>query len=114
MSGLLWIVLEAHNASENHHRRYEVLVGRDLLCDWSVTIRYGRAGHGLRETQFGGGDAESLQRLVRRRLGRRGTAQTRIGCDYRVREFVVDPDLDPSDWLPERIADELRSGQGQS
>ena len=104
MSDLLWIVLEAHNASENHHRRYEVLVGRDLL-------RYGRAGHGLRETQFGGGDAESLQRLVRRRLGRRGTAQTRIGCDYRVREFVVDPEFDPSDWLPGRIADELRVGQ---
>ena len=47
MENLLSLTLEAHNAGQNHHRHYVVMVGRDLLDDWTVSIRYGRTGqHG--------------------------------------------------------------------
>ena len=35
--------LEAHHAANNHHH-YAVTLGRDLLDDWTVAIRYGRTG----------------------------------------------------------------------
>src|SRR5271167_3295958 len=44
--------LEAHNAEKNHHRRYQVTVGRDLLDDWTVAIRYGRTGQAGRELRY--------------------------------------------------------------
>jgi len=34
--------LESHRAERNHHRRYETTIGRDLLGDWTVTLRYER------------------------------------------------------------------------
>src|ERR1017187_2629005 len=34
--------------NENHHRRYQITVGCDLLNDWTVIIRYGRTGQGGR------------------------------------------------------------------
>jgi hypothetical protein len=51
---LLTVAFEAHHAERNHHRRCEVTVGRDLLDDWTVAIRYGRAGRGGREERFAG------------------------------------------------------------
>lgn len=44
MDNLLTVAFEAHHPERNHHRRYEVRVGRDLFDDWTVTIRYGRVG----------------------------------------------------------------------
>ena len=49
MDNLLTVAFEAHNAEKNHHRRYQVTLGRDLLDDWTVAIRYGRTGQGGRE-----------------------------------------------------------------
>ena len=46
MDNLLTVAFEAHHAEKNHHRRYEVTVGRDLLDDWTVAVRYGRIGQG--------------------------------------------------------------------
>jgi hypothetical protein len=36
MDNLLTVTLEAHNIELNHHRRYQITVGRDLLDDWTV------------------------------------------------------------------------------
>ena len=47
MDNLLTVAFEAHNAEKNHHRRYQVTVGRDLLDDWTVpsaTAAPARAG----------------------------------------------------------------------
>jgi hypothetical protein len=44
MDNLLTVAFEAHNPEKNHHSRYQITVGRDLLDDWTIAIRYGRAG----------------------------------------------------------------------
>jgi predicted DNA-binding WGR domain protein len=46
MEDLLTVAFEAHHPERNRHRWYEVAVGRDLLENWTVTIRYGRTGQG--------------------------------------------------------------------
>lgn len=38
MDNLLRVAFEAHHSFRNHHRRYEITVGRDLLDDWIVSI----------------------------------------------------------------------------
>ena len=105
MDNLLTLTLEAHNPERNHHRHYEIAVGRDLLDDWTVSIRYGRAGQFGRMERFGGKDAEALQVLIRDRLRRRQSAMTRIGCQYGVTGIVVMADdcsdLEPVLWFPE-------------
>ncbi|MBE7456082.1 MAG: WGR domain-containing protein [Planctomycetia bacterium] len=100
MLDLLTIALEAHSDERNHHRRYEVSVGRDLLGDWVVTVRYGRVGGPLRELRFGSPDAEAARAIVHDRLRRRLSAPKRIGCRYLVRLFSVADGMDPRDWAP--------------
>ncbi len=41
---LLTVAFEAHNPEKNHHRRYRVTLGRDLLDDRMVAILYRRTG----------------------------------------------------------------------
>ncbi len=43
MDNLLTVAFEAHNAEKNHHRCYQLTLGRDLFDDWTVAIRYGLA-----------------------------------------------------------------------
>ena len=57
--------LEAHNAADNHHRRYAVTVGRDLLGDWTVAVRFGRTGQ---ERRYASPRPEAMQAVVRDRL----------------------------------------------
>ena len=47
MDNLLTVAFEAHSQEKNHHRRYQITVGRDLLNDWTVAIRFGRTGQGV-------------------------------------------------------------------
>jgi hypothetical protein len=68
MDNLLTIVFEAHNAEKNHHRRYQVTVGRDLLKDWTVAICYGRTGQGGRELRYAASEAEEMRAVIRDRL----------------------------------------------
>lgn len=100
MMDLLTIALEAHSDERNHHRRYEVSVGHDLLGHWVVTIRYGRVGWPLRELRFGEPEQAAARQFVNNRLRRRLSAQRRIGCPYRIRELAVSPDVTLLDWLP--------------
>ena len=61
MDNLLSVAFEAHNAEKNRHRRYEVMVARDLLDEWTVAIRYGRTGQGSQEKRFASSKAEEIR-----------------------------------------------------
>ncbi|QOJ13983.1 MAG: WGR domain-containing protein [Planctomycetia bacterium] len=107
MLDLLTIALEAHSDELNHHRRYEVSVGRDLLGDWVVTVRYGRVGGPLRELRLGSPDAEEAQAIVHDRLRRRLSAPRRIGCSYRMVGFSTEAELKGSNWVPGSVLAEM-------
>jgi predicted DNA-binding WGR domain protein len=103
MQNLLTITFEAHHAELNHHRRYEITVGRDLLDDWAVSIRYGRTGQWGREQRFAGTEASELKAIVRERLRRRLSASRRIGCAYRLKDFSTADGFDAEFWLPSEV-----------
>jgi predicted DNA-binding WGR domain protein len=94
------IALEAHHDVLNHHRYYEISVGRDLLHDWIVTIHYSRVGQRGQERRFGSPHKELMQRVVREHLRRRLSAPKRIGCSYQIRAINTTPCSDTTGWLP--------------
>lgn len=102
MENLLFIALEAHNPERNHHRRYEIAIGRDLFMDWVVTVRFGRIGGGCQVERFGGRDVERLRDVIESRLTRRLTSHRRLGCAYKVVAMRSIAGME-GDWLPNRI-----------
>ena len=100
MDNLLTVAFEAHNAGRNHHRRYELVLGQDLLDDWTVAIRYGRVGQGGRLLRLASPRADEIRAVIRDRLRRRLSAPQRIGCPYRLSAFSTAPGFDASAWLP--------------
>ena len=74
MDNLLSIAFQAHHAEKNHHRHYAITVGRDLLDDWTVAIRYGRAGQGGRELRDASAQPDEIKAVIRDRLRRRLSA----------------------------------------
>jgi predicted DNA-binding WGR domain protein len=104
MENLLTIALEAHNDDLNHHRRYEITVGRDLLDDWTLSIRYGRVGAGYQTQNFAGKDEDQIRAIIRERLRRRRSAPKRIGCAYRVTKLDAVAEFDAAAWLPDDSA----------
>jgi hypothetical protein len=69
MENILSLSLEAHNAEKNHHRCYEMKIGRDLFGYWTVCVRYGgKGGLAGRELRYGGLDPEPLLVIIRDRL----------------------------------------------
>lgn len=100
MLDLLTVALEAHSDERNHHRRYEVSVGRDLLEHWVVTIRYGRVGRPLQVLCFSSPHQERARAVIHDRLRRRLSAPRRIGCRYAVRLLSVADGIDLGDWVP--------------
>lgn len=107
MFDLLTIALEAHSDERNHHRRYEVSVGRDLLEHWVVTVRYGRVGKPLRELRYGSASIDTAREVVNDRLRQRVSAPKRIGCAYRLRGFDSATDFDCALWVPTAILGQL-------
>ena len=101
MENLLTIALEAHNDDLNHHRGYEITVGRDLLDDWTLSIRYGRVGCGYQTQKFARKDKDQIRAIIRERLRRRRSAPKRIGCAFRVTRLDAVPEFDASAWLPD-------------
>lgn len=100
MDNLMNVAFEAHHAELNHHRRYEITIGRDLLDDWTVSIRYGRTGSGGHVLRYAGQDKAKLQAIVKERLRRRLSAPKRIGCSYRLNSLNSAPGFDSGGWLP--------------
>ncbi|HEY4308017.1 MAG TPA: WGR domain-containing protein [Pirellulales bacterium] len=103
MLNLMTVIFEAHHAERNHHRRYQIAVGRDLFDAWTISIEYGRAGRNARERQYVSGDAIQLRRIIRERLQRRLSAPRRIGCNYCISELNAAPGFDTEAWLPTDI-----------
>lgn len=96
--------LEAHNPAENHHHRAYVLdVGQDLLCDWVVTIRFGRTACTGRMLTYAVSSQEAAQRLVRSRLKRRLTARRQIGCAHRLKHAGIGEGEVLAAWVPEEL-----------
>ena len=100
MDSLLSVAFEAHHREMNHHRRYEIVIGRDLLDDWTVAIRYGRVGQTSQERRYASPKPDEMQAVIRDRLRRRLSAPKRIGCPYRLAGFSSAPGFDATDWLP--------------
>lgn len=103
MDNLLTVSFEAHHREKNHHRRYEVTVGRDLLDDWTVAIRYGRIGRGGQVLRYASPRPEEMRAIIRERLRRRLSAPKRIGCPYRLAGFSAAPGFDAWAWLPDDV-----------
>ena len=100
MDNLLSVSFEAHHHEKNHHRRYEVVIGRDLLDAWTVAIRYGRTGQGGTERRYASPQADEMRAVIRDRLRRRLSAPRRIGCHYRLAAYSAAPGFDAAAWLP--------------
>jgi predicted DNA-binding WGR domain protein len=103
MDNLLTVAFEAHNAEKNHHRRYQMTLGRDLLNDWTVAISYGRTGQAGREICYAASQEEAMRAIIRDRLRRRLSAPKRIGCPYRLAAFSAAPGFDAAAWLPGEV-----------
>ena len=100
MDNLLSVAFEAHHSEKNHHRRYEIIIGRDLLDHWTVAIRYGRTGQAGRVLEYASARPEEVRTVIRDRLRRRLSAPKRIGCPYRLAGFSAANGFDASAWLP--------------
>ncbi|MCC6358739.1 MAG: WGR domain-containing protein [Phycisphaerales bacterium] len=105
MLDLLTIALEAHCHERNHHRRYEVSVGRDLLDHWVVTIRFGRVGQSLQRMQWADPRPEVMRTVLTERLRRRLSARRRLGCPYVVRELTMRDGVWAADWLLPQVCE---------
>jgi hypothetical protein len=103
MDNLLTLTFEAHSHENNHHRRYAITVGRDLLDDWTVAICYGRIGQCGREIRFASPKPNEMRAVIRDRLRRRLSAPKRIGCSYRLAAFSAAPGFDAWAWLPGEV-----------
>lgn len=108
MDNLLTLALEAHNDTENHHRRYVIEVGQDLFKEWTLAVRYGRVGTRGQEQQFAVAEESELSALIQDRLRRRLNAKKRIGCPYRLVELDIAEGHDCSDWLPVELVMNFR------
>src|ERR1700693_6079602 len=100
MDNLLSLSFEAHHQEKNHHRRYEVVIGRDLLDAWTVAIRYGRTGQRGTERHYASPQADEMRTVIRDRLRRRLSAPRRIGCFYRLAPYRSGPGFRACWWLP--------------
>lgn len=78
-------------------------MGRDLLDDWTVTIRYGRSGQAGRELRYADAKADAMRAVIRERLSRRLSARKRIGCSSRLAALSTTPGFDASAWLPGEV-----------
>jgi predicted DNA-binding WGR domain protein len=101
MDNLLTVIFEAHHAQRNHHRRYQITVGRDLFDDWTASICYGRVGQrGGQQRHFASPRATEIRRIISECLQRRLSATTRIGCPYQLTSLHIAEGFDGAAWLP--------------
>jgi hypothetical protein len=103
MDNLLNVTFEAHSQEENHHRRYQITIGRDLFNDWTVAICYGRTGQAGQEKRFASPNEEEMRRVISERLRRRLSASKRIGCAYRLTRLDMAEGFDSCVWLPGEV-----------
>ena len=95
--------LEAHQPERNHHRAYEVEVGQDLLFEWVVTVRYGRAARPGHQLTYAVADLNAARAFVRGRLRRRLSAPKHLGCGYRLTRAVLAEGEELAHWMPDGL-----------
>ena len=78
------IELRAENPLTNCWRDYNLLLGRDLLGDWCISVRWGRIGTAGSTAMHGFGNRDEAVAFANVLLKRRLTAPRRIGCPYRL------------------------------
>lgn len=108
MDNLLAVTVKAHHQEINHHRRYQVILGRDLFEEWTVAIRHGRTGQAGTERRYASAQADDMRAVIRARLRRRLSAPRRIGCSYQLVALHAAPGLEAVDWLPREFLGEAR------
>jgi len=101
MDNLLSVRLEAHRPDRNHHRFYELRIGRDFFGQWTLTICYGRIGQAGRERMFSSINPKALRKQIQHCLNVRETAPRRVGCRYRLVNIEQAEGVLVQDWLPE-------------
>lgn len=107
MERLLNLTMEAHNQERNHHRRYEVEVGKDLFDEWTVAIRYGRCGLKGQQKSFAAKDEGKLKQIIGERLKRRLSSSNRIDCRYRIVSLEKAVGIECDQWLPSDLIAKL-------
>jgi predicted DNA-binding WGR domain protein len=80
----LEIALRAENPVSNCWRDYSLVLGRDLLGDWCISVRWGRIGTAGSTAMHGFGNRNEAVTFASTLLKRRLTAPRRIGCPYRL------------------------------
>lgn len=84
MDNLLTVRLEAHHPRRNHHRFYELRIGRDFFSQWTLAICYGRIGQAEQERLFSSSNPQTLHNKIQQCLRVRQSAPRRLGCRYLV------------------------------
>ena len=103
MDNLMTLSLEAHSNEQNHHRHYQLTIGRDLLDDWTLIVRYGRVGQSGQEKFYASEHSKEIQAMINDRLRRRLSAPKRIHCSYRVVSLNSVAGFDTQEWLPNEL-----------
>jgi predicted DNA-binding WGR domain protein len=80
----LEIALRAENPLTNCWRDYTLLLGRDLLGDWCLSVHWGRIGAAGSMVMHGFGSRNEAVAFASALLKRRLSAPRRIGCPYRL------------------------------
>jgi predicted DNA-binding WGR domain protein len=99
MENLMTVTLEAHNPERNHHRLYQLMVGRDLLGYWTLTVRHGRVGKHGTVTRYSAIERDYIRSVIDSKLKRRAQAPRRLGCPYKISHLEHASNLLPNDWL---------------
>ncbi|MFK7735151.1 MAG: WGR domain-containing protein [Pirellulaceae bacterium] len=102
------LALEAHNPELNHHRRYEIEIGKDMFDEWTLSIRYGRVGKVGQAKLFSSKRIGELEPIIRERLRRRMTSQTRIGCSYKITKLEQADSFIASSLLSSELLERLQ------
>ncbi len=80
----LEIALRAESPRRNCWRDYRLALGRDLLGDWCLSVRWGRVGAAGSTAMRGFRSRDEAVALANVLLKRRLSAPRRIGCPYRL------------------------------
>jgi predicted DNA-binding WGR domain protein len=103
MDNLLSLVMQAHSPERNHHRQYQVRVGKDLFDQWTARITYGRVGTRGKECCFVSREPNELIRIIRQKLLARLSAPRRIGCSYVVTAIEECAEAPMTTWIPDLV-----------
>jgi len=84
MLNLLSIHLQAILPEKNIYRDYQILVGKDLFKEWTISVINGRIGKTGKLRQYSFLTLEDLQKKLFELIKKRKSSHKRIGIDYKI------------------------------